>query len=229
MKTKKKDFVEIDFIGRDEDGRVFDTTMKETAEKEKLEAPNKEYRSIVVCIGRQDVVKGLDRHLEEKEPGQTYVFKIPPEEAFGMRMPERMKLINTKELVQKGVAPKPGMVLTLDGIVCKVKTVSGGRTVMDFNNPLAGQTVEYEIRIKRILEGAKEKADSVMNLINLKFESRLDQGVFSVRTPAELPEKLRENIRSRITDDVEEIAKVSFETDDKEQALKESVQTNNKV
>ena len=225
MKTKKKDFVEIDFTGRDESGSVFDTSMKEVAEKEGLDVSKRAYKPLVVCIGRQDIVKGLDKNLEDKELDKTYVFKIPPEDAFGPRMSERMQLVNTKELVQKGVSPKPGMVLNLDGLVCKVKTVSGGRTVLDFNNPLAGQAVEYEIKIKRILEDSKEKADSVMKLINLKFDSKLDKGALSVKTPVEIPEKLREDLKSRIIEDVEEITEISFETDDKKQVLKGSAQS----
>ena len=215
MTTKKKDFVEIDFTGRTEDGEVFDTSVKEVAQKQDFYNPNQKYKRLTLCIGEGNVVKGLDKSLEGKELGKTYVFKIPPEEAFGKKDSKLLQLVNTGELVKKGINPRPGLSLEVEGVICRVKTVSGGRTILDFNNPLAGQTVEYEIKISRIVEDPKEKADSVMDFAKIKFESRLDGEKLSVKTPAELPKELKEALNKVIIGSVKELKEVSFEVDEK--------------
>jgi len=62
QKTKKKDFVEIEFIGKNlTNNEVFDTNIKEEAKKINLEIKDK---PLMVCIGGEMLVKGFDSALE---------------------------------------------------------------------------------------------------------------------------------------------------------------------
>ena len=61
MKTKKGDFVDITFVGRLDDGRVFDLNDIELAKKEKLNTKGLE--KTIVCLGERDLVPGLDDFL----------------------------------------------------------------------------------------------------------------------------------------------------------------------
>ena len=51
QKTKKKEFVEIEFIARQE-GKIFDTNIKTEAKKLNAQA---ETKPLIVCIGRDMV------------------------------------------------------------------------------------------------------------------------------------------------------------------------------
>ncbi|MEK6881831.1 MAG: hypothetical protein AABY22_19590, partial [Nanoarchaeota archaeon] len=57
---------------------------------------------------------------------------------------------------------RQGMMLNIDGAIAKIISVSSGRTLVDFNNPLAGKTIEYEIKIIRKVEDPDEKAKALV-------------------------------------------------------------------
>jgi len=160
-KTKKKDFVEIEFIARNlSNNEIFDTNIKAEAEKINLKLKDK---PLIVCIGESMVVKGLDEELEGKEVGKSYTIKIAPEKAFGARNKELVKLIPLKVFTEQKIYPQPGMILALDNALVRIASVSGGRVLTDFNNPLAGKDIEYIFTIKRIVQDNKEKASALIS------------------------------------------------------------------
>ena len=68
--------------------------------------------------------------------------------------------------------PYPGAVFNFDGRIAKVLSVSGGRVMVDFNNPLAGKIVIYEINVLRKVDDLNEKIKSFINFLfrrDLKF------------------------------------------------------------
>ena len=65
------------------------------------------------------------------------------------------------------------MMFNFDGRVAKVLSVSGGRVIADFNNPIAGKTVVYKIRVLRKISDIREKAKAFIDFLfrrNLNFE-----------------------------------------------------------
>lgn len=159
--VKKKDFVQIDFSAY-ANGELFDST-KET-EIKKLN-PQAQIRPVIVSIGEQMVVFGLDKALEGKEIGKEYEVKLSPKEAFGERHRELVKIVPTSAFTDKKVMPKAGMTLNLDNSIVKILSVSGGRVSVDFNNPLAGKEVTYKFKISRKVTDDKEKAAAVLETL----------------------------------------------------------------
>jgi len=174
MAIKKGDFVELEFIGRNPgNNEVFDTNILEEAKKANPEIS--ETKPLVACVGKAMVVKGFDEALEGKEIGKKYTIKIAPEKAFGKRYSNLVKIIPMKFFIQQKVYPQPGMTLALDDALVKVVSVSGGRVLVDFNNPLAGKDIEYEFTIKRIVEDMKEKVNSLQKFFfGHEFEFDID-------------------------------------------------------
>lgn len=172
--VNKKDFVELEFLGRNiTNNEVFDTNITEEAKKIKLELSGK---PLVVCIGQSMVVKGFDEALEGKEVGKKYTIKLPEDRAFGKRDKKLVQLIPLKMFLAQKIMPEPGMVLALDNNLVRIMSVSGGRVMVDFNNPLAGKEVEYEFTIKRKIEDMKEKVKAVqLFLFGQEFEFDLDE------------------------------------------------------
>ena len=176
-KTKKGEFIEIEFIGY-ANGAIFDTNIKEKAKEINLEI---EAKPFVVCIGRGMVVPGFDKQLEDKEVGQKYKIKIESEDGFGKRNPSLIRIIPLTAFHKQQMNPVPGVVLNLDGMIAKVLSVSGGRVSVDFNNPLSGKDIEYEFTIKRKIESEEEKANSLQDFFfkkRFKFKSEEKKIIF---------------------------------------------------
>jgi len=158
-KTKKGDFIEIEYTGIDLlTNTIFDTNIKEEAKKIN---PKMSTKPLVVCIGEGMVVEGLDEALEDKELGKEYNIRLEPEKAFGKRYKELIKLIPMRVFTEQKVYPEKGMTLVLDNSLAKVVSVSGGRVLVDFNNPLAGKDIEYKFMIKRIVYDDKERINAL--------------------------------------------------------------------
>jgi len=158
-KTKKGDFVEIEFLGRNlQTNEVFDTNITEEAKKIDLKLTGK---PLLIKIGSDMVVRGFDESLEGKELGVKNTVKLSPEKAFGKRVPSLVRMIPMKFFIAQKIMPQPGMILTLDNNMVKVISVSGGRVMVDFNSPLAGKDVEYEFTIKRQVNDTKERVKAI--------------------------------------------------------------------
>lgn len=174
VKIKKNDFIELEYIGKNiTNNEIFDTNIKEEAEKLNIEYSGK---PLVVCVGKGMVVKGFDEALEGKEIGKKYTIALTPEKAFGARQPNMSRMIPMKFFLAQKVYPQPGMTLALDNNLVKVMSVSGGRVMVDFNNPLAGKDLEYEFTIKKIVIDTKEKVSATQRfLFGHEFEFDIDE------------------------------------------------------
>lgn len=173
--TKKKDFVEIEFLGRNLlTGEIFDTNVLDEAKK--LNPNVSGVKPLVASIGQEMVVKGFDEALEGKEVGKKYNIKLTPEKAFGKRQSNLVRMVPLKFFLAQKVMPEPGMTLALDNNLVKIISVSGGRVMVDFNNPLAGKDIEYEFTIKKIMTDTREKAAALQRfMFGQEFEFDVDE------------------------------------------------------
>jgi FKBP-type peptidyl-prolyl cis-trans isomerase 2 len=173
--ASKKDFIELEFIGKNvSNNEIFDTNILEEAKK--INPKIVEVKPLIICIGEGFVVKGLDDYLEGKEVGKKYNLKLSAENAFGKRNPQMVRLIPLKIFLQQKVYPQAGMTLALDNSLVKVISVSGGRVMVDFNNPLSGKDIEYDFTIKKIIDDNKEKVSAFVKfLLGQEFEFDINE------------------------------------------------------
>lgn len=165
--VKEKDFIEIDYIGKIKDtNQIFDLTSKETAVKNNLFDPKFKYGSRVICVGEKEILPGIDKELIGKEVPSKLTITIKPAEAFGIRNEKLMKIVSTDVLLKQKINPYPGLQITASGMMGTIRTVSRGRTIVDFNHHLAGKELTYEIEIKSLV------TDKNRQLTNL-FENAL--------------------------------------------------------
>lgn len=165
MKTKNGDFIEIEFVASTEDGTVFDTNMEEEARK--IGVKEGDFKPFRLCIGQGMIVKGMDKALEDKETDKEYIIELVPEEAFGKRDP---RLIKTVPLSAFNEMPRQGMFININSIVAKVVSVTGGRVLVDLNNPLAGKKVSYKFKINKIIVDNDEKIKIVAEKFDLEVK-----------------------------------------------------------
>ena len=169
MNLNKKDFIEIEFTGKVKDGEIFDSNIKKDIETAKL---NVEPKPFIFCLGEGMFLKGVDDFLIGKEIGK-YTIELSPEKAFGNRESKLVQMIPMKIFQQHKINPVPGVMFNFDNRMAKVLTVSGGRVMVDFNNPLAGKDIVYDINVLRKIEDTNEKIKAFINFLfrkDFKFE-----------------------------------------------------------
>ncbi len=161
MTMQKKDFIEVEFTGKVKDGEIFDSNIKKNLEKLN---PSANPKPLIFSLGEGMFLRGIDDFLIGKEIGE-YTIELSPEKAFGPRVKEFVQMVPIKLFHSQNINPVPGAVFNFDGRIAKVLSVSSGRVMIDFNNPLAGKDVVYEIKVVRKIEDINEKAKSLMDFL----------------------------------------------------------------
>ncbi len=162
---KEGDFIKLDFTGRIKDtGEIFDSTLESVAKSDGTYDKNKKYEPLIIAVGKGQVIKGLDKFLIGKEPGH-YTVDIKPEEAFGKRNPKLMKLMSKQVFLKHNINPFPGLRVEMDNALATIVSVTGSRVLVDFNHPLAGKEVTYEIDIKGFVDDKKEQISVVVESV----------------------------------------------------------------
>ncbi len=175
MQLNKKDFIEIEFTGKVKEGEIFDSNIKQDLEKiHHGHGHPIESKPFIFCLGEHMFLDGIDNFLIGKpDKPEAYEVELEPERAFGKRNPALVQMIPMKVFKEHGTNPIPGTLLNFDGRIGKTLTVSGGRVMVDFNNPLAGKTVIYRINVKRKVDDINEKIKAVNEFLfkrEFKFE-----------------------------------------------------------
>ena len=159
---KEGDFVRIDYVGRIKgSGEIFDLTKEDVARKNGIYNPNMNYKPVPIIIGARMVIKGLEDALKKMKVGERKKIVVEPEDGFGKRNEKLIKLLPLSEFQRKDIIPQPGMWITVNNLRGKVLSVSGGRVKVDFNHPLAGKRLEYDVEIKEKITDTKEKIKSI--------------------------------------------------------------------
>jgi len=171
MALNKKDFISVDFTGMVKNGEIFDSTIKEDLEKiHHGHDHDIESKPFVFCLGEHMFLDALDNFLIGKDAG-TYEIELNPEQAFGKRNSSFVHMVPMKIFREQRINPVPGIMFNFDGKIGKILAVSGGRVMVDFNNPLAGKTVIYHINVKRKVTDINEKIKAVNDFL---FKQDLD-------------------------------------------------------
>lgn len=208
MTIKKGDFIELNYTGKIADsGQVFDTSVQKVAEDNGLLHKHEpghdhdhsdQYSPVVICVGEKQLLPGLDEGIEGKDIG-THKVKVETEKAFGKKNSKLLKIMPMKIFKQQNIQPFVGLELNIDGQIGIVRNVTGGRTIVDFNHPLAGKDLEYEIEIKKIVTDKKAQVEAIFKLLGVKpkvFE--LKEGKATVELDMEIPEEYLNKMSSEI-------------------------------
>jgi len=162
---KQGDFITVDYVGRVKGtGEIFDLTREDVALKEGLGNPQTKFGSVTVVVGAKHVLAGLDKELPTLFVGDKKTVSVSANDGFGPRKTELIKLVPRQELKNQGIKPVVGMPVELDRQRGVIKTISGGRVRVDFNHPLAGKDLEYEVEIHKKITDKNEQVQALLNL-----------------------------------------------------------------
>ena len=164
MALQKGDFILINYTAKvKETNEVFDTTTEEVAKKEHLFKEGEIYDPKLVVIGEGWVLKALDDSLTTMETNKPTTVEIVPDKGFGQRDPEKVKLVPLKQLLAKEINPVIGARIEYQGKMASVRSIGAGRVLLDFNPPLAGKTLIYDVTVSKKLESSEEKIGGLIH------------------------------------------------------------------
>ena len=187
------DFVKVSYIGRLESGEIFDLTDETEAKKNNIYNPNYRYGALPVIVGAGFVIPGLDKALMSMQPGEKKKVTVTPDEGFGQRDPKMVRVVPQNVFKERNVEPQQGMVVDFSGVKGRIQSVSGGRITVDFNNPMAGKTLEYDLEVVEKIDVAEQQIHAVLDYFGVSPQSVTvadDVTIEGVRLPMEIKERI---------------------------------------
>lgn len=92
--AKEGDVVEIDYVGKYLNGTVFDTSMEDVAKNSGIYNSMRSYKPIVLTIGLNEVIQGVEEAIVGMEVGQQKKdVVIKPENGYGEWSPDNIEEI----------------------------------------------------------------------------------------------------------------------------------------
>lgn len=177
---KQNDFVLVELTGRIKSSKkIIDVTDEEIARKEGVYDEKDVYHPRLVIVGKGWVIKGVDDQLEKLVVGVPKTVEIPPNKAFGEKEAKNIKTYSIREVqkhIQKGQKPRPGTMVTLEGRRGFIRQITQGRVRVDFNHPLAGEIITYEIKVVKKITDENEK---ILELIKRRIP-KIDSDKFKI-------------------------------------------------
>lgn len=100
--------------------------------------------------GSQQIIPGLEKELAGMKVGGEKRVRVKPEDGYGPVDPKRIQAFPKEDIPPNGL--KVGAVLVARGpqgqpIPVTVKEIKDNTVVLDFNHPLAGKTLIFDIKV----------------------------------------------------------------------------------
>ncbi|ERG96961.1 peptidylprolyl isomerase [Haloquadratum walsbyi] len=150
MTISTGDSVTIEYTARTGDGTVFDTSRQSIATEVGLSKtqPDREYKPFTFEVGGGVVIEGLDKALVGLEEGTHSNITVSPEKAYGEWKQSRVREYDADSVeIAGGTIEEGSHIKSDDGTVAEITHAGPDIVRVDHNNPLAGNTVRFEIEI----------------------------------------------------------------------------------
>jgi FKBP-type peptidyl-prolyl cis-trans isomerase SlyD len=147
VQIQQRSVVSIEYTLKDDGGEVLD--------KSEGRAP------LVYMHGVGNLVPGLEKALEGKNPGDSLDVTLSPDDGYGHRDEKLLRKIPVRKLQDKN--PKAGnryRAQLEDGLrIVLVNAINGDYASIDANHPLAGQTLHFNVKVVEVREATKEELE----------------------------------------------------------------------
>ena len=134
----------------DADEKLYDTTDAEAAKEAGIFNEKYTYAPMTYIVGSKTLFPDLEEAIANAEIGKETEVVIPCENAAGPRNPKLIELYPIKDFYKQEINPYPGLTVSLGNRTGTVMSVGAGRVKVDFNNPLAGHDLTFEVEILKI-------------------------------------------------------------------------------
>jgi len=183
---QKDDFVKISYTGKlKEAGQVFDKA-----------------EGVQIIVGEGFVIPGVDEALLEMKVGEKKTFEVEPAKAFGDRNPDLLKLVPESEFRKRDIEPRVGMPVDADNLRGRVVSVASGRVRVDFNHPLAGKVLVYDLEVKEKIEKPEEKISGLVNFYSKIETEKISVSLNGKDAEITVPPVIHPAYKKRIADEI---------------------------
>lgn len=140
MAIEKGNKVKIEYEGSLDSGDVFDSSEKHG-------------QPLEFTIGEGRVIPGFEKGVIGMEKGEEKIIKILPKDAYGEKNPQFIQKVPKNQLPPEAAEKiKPGMMLGMQTpqgqqIPVQVVEVGDDDITIDLNHPLAGQILNFKVKI----------------------------------------------------------------------------------
>lgn len=143
QKVKEGDYVSLTYEGTLANGEIFESAADENP--------------FEFVIGQQSVFPSFESGVIGMIPGETKSIKVGPDEAYGKHREELVQIINRSAFGAE-IEIKPGIILGMTikkedrehQVPALIVAVEDDQVTLDYNHPLAGQELLYQITLKSI-------------------------------------------------------------------------------
>ncbi len=161
---EKGDIIRLQYDSYTDDGKLIETTDVEKAKSAGIYDEHTIYKPMIVIVGSGRLLKPLEEEIKKSNIGEEKEITIPPEEAFGVRDPNNVKVISMRELERREIEPELGKTVKIGDKYGRITAISPGRVVVDFNHPLAGKSIKYKFKIAEKIDDETEKIKAIIEL-----------------------------------------------------------------
>lgn len=105
-------------------------------------------------LGVGELLPSLERLLAGIEVGQHRSFTLAPEDAFGPHQPDLVERVKREHMPEEEIEPMTIMEFAApDGSRYSglVREINDEFAIVDFNHPLAGKTIRFEVEVIGII------------------------------------------------------------------------------
>ncbi len=118
---------------------------------------------LVYLHGYEEIVPGLEKALEGKKAGESLKALVTPEEGYGEYDPDGLQEV-PREDFPPDMELEPGGIVSAtddegDDVDFLVKEVRPKTVVVDFNHPLAGKTLHFEVTVREVRAATAEELE----------------------------------------------------------------------
>jgi peptidylprolyl isomerase len=169
-KVEEGNFVLLKMTARTQKGKIFRVSSEEDAIKagiyEEEKAKQGYYTPEFVIVGKPGFLnEGLTETLKDMNFFEKKSVRIPPTKAFGKRDPQKIERIGIAKFrkLNDGKNPEYGQDFTnKKGQRGVITNIIQGKVVIDYNHPLAGQSIDYNLEIVDKIDEFSDKIEYFM-------------------------------------------------------------------
>ncbi|HCF60607.1 MAG TPA: peptidylprolyl isomerase [Myxococcales bacterium] len=110
--------------------------------------------------GTAQIIPGLERQLEGMEPGESKQVTIAPADGYGERDPSNVQEVPRTAFGDRELHEGDELVAIDDEqneVPVRIEKLVGDKVMVDFNHPLAGKTLHFEVTIRDVREASDEE------------------------------------------------------------------------
>jgi FKBP-type peptidyl-prolyl cis-trans isomerase SlyD len=115
---------------------------------------------LVYLHGEGNIVPGLEKALEGKQPGDEVTATVTPAEGYGERDEKNFRNLPIRKMQGK---VQPGMQVRLQTdqgpIAALVTAVNGDYATVDLNHPLAGMNLNFMVKVVEVRDATAEELE----------------------------------------------------------------------